>query len=151
MIKSGTFTLSELRRLWADDGLTNAEIAAAIGYSERGVYSLSRKLGLPSRRLGPKVTFDQSLFESLWRAGVGAREIAALFGVNRYTLSNAAVRMGLPQRGGGWQPRMSLAQYREAQLARRMADSARREAGALLAAGMVDNPSAARRVLRRAA
>lgn len=151
MTKPRTFSLSELRRLWADDSLTNAQIAVAVGYSERGLCTVARKLGLPPRRIGPKVTFDTDLFERLWRAGVGAREIAGLFGCNRFTLSSAAARMGLPLRGGGWSPVITLAQYREAELGQRMAAAARLEAGALLASDMVDDPRAFRRRTKRAA
>lgn len=145
------FSAAEFSRLWLDDRLTYAQIAAALGRSPGGLAKIARKLHLPPRRTGPKLVIDEPLLRQMWLAGVGAREIAELMGVNRFSLSNAALRLGLPRRGGGWVPVMTLAQYREAALARQMAETAAQEQSALLNAEMIDNPRAFARACRRAA
>lgn len=119
-----------LREVWADDRLTVAQAAAACGLSEVGLRNRARRLGFPARRLGPKPHFSDTDFRALWVAGVSLREVAALFGVDRTTLSCAARRLALVPRGSGWQPKMTLAQFQEAQLAERMLAVARGEAAA---------------------
>lgn len=145
------FRLADLRRLWMDDSRTNAQIAAEIGYSAPGLRSVARRLGLPPRRLGPKSRIDRDLLVRLWTAGVGKREIAAHFGVDRSTLCYTAQLLGLPKRPSGFHPLMTLAQFNEAELGRLMADAARIEAAAMRNAEMVDCSSAFVRLTRRAA
>jgi hypothetical protein len=145
------FSAAEFSRLWLDDSLTYAQIAAALGRGAGGLAKVARKLHLPPRRLGPKLLIDEPLLRRLWLAGVSAREIAALMGVNRFSLSNAAARLGLPRRGGGWMPTMTLAQFHEAEMARQMAGTAAQERAALRNAEMVDDPRAFARACRRAA
>lgn len=127
-------SLARLRAMWADDRLTVAQIAAECGMSEHGIRGRAQRLGFPARRLGPKPKYSEADFAAMWHAGVSMREVAALFGVDRSTLSDAARRMGLPPRGSAWQPLLTLAQYREAELAARLAASAAKTRAAMQAA-----------------
>lgn len=110
----------KLRQLLADDRRYNADIAAEIGVSSRHLGALVREVGLP-RRLGPKILWDEARFVDLYGRGVALSELAVHFGRNRYTLCHHVKRLGLPPRGCGWQPSVTLAQVSEEELAARMA------------------------------
>jgi hypothetical protein len=145
--------LADLQQLWADDRFTNAQIAAAFGLSERHMGAVARRFELPPRRLGPKIIYDDALIARMWQAGVALSEIATVFGRCRYTLSHHVRCMGLAPRRAGLRPLMTLAQFYEAELGARMAESARETRDAMALAEMADGIEGRRRVhtLRAAA
>ena len=110
----------KLRQVLVDDRRHNADIAAEIGVSSRHLAALVREVGLP-RRLGPKIVWDQARFVALYTRGVALSELAVHFGRDRSTLCHHVKRLGLPPRGNGWQPSVTLAQVSEEELAARMA------------------------------
>jgi len=112
--------MASLQQLLVDDRRCNAEIAAEIGISARYLSMLVRAAGQP-RRLGPKIVWDQARFAELYRAGIALSELAGYFGRDRSTLCHHAKRLGLPSRGNGWQPSLTLDQHLQAELGARMA------------------------------
>jgi transposase len=74
----------------------------------------------------------------MWRAGIATDEIATHFKVSGRTVINTYKRLGLPARGMGQRPNMTLAQFFEAQLGEMMARQAQIEQLHLTAAEMVD-------------
>lgn len=118
------FSIAALREIWADNRLTNRQVGAAIGRTERGLQDIAVRLGLPPRKLGPKVKLDQRLFARMYLAGVSMAEIAVFTGMHRSSLPYVAVRLGLASRGKGWVATMTLAQFWEAELGRAMAETA---------------------------
>ncbi len=92
--------------------MTSDCIAALTGYSSRHITYIARRMGLPPRQMGPKVTYDQAEFAALWRAGVSLAEISVLYGRARSTLTWRAKQLGLPPRCSGWHPKMTLIQFR---------------------------------------
>jgi hypothetical protein len=101
------------------------------GGQEHDLIAATKSLGLPSRagnkRLAQKV--DNETFTRMWLAGVNTREMAEHFGyAHPSAISHRRELLGLPPRersnggknNGGWVQTISLAQFAEMELARKM-------------------------------
>lgn len=129
------------------EGVPLAEIGARCGgvRPQTVWHYVARIARLPrSRRRGqvgsPKV-WDRDLARRMWLAGVSKPDIAATVGVATLTIGRWAAREGLPRRSQSWRPAMTLAGFHEAELARAMAEAARRDQAEWRLAEMVDPPS----------
>lgn len=123
---------AEFRRLWFDQSLRVEDIAAQLGITRQAVTCRARVRGLPSRRtlrVYPVLINDPE-FADMYLAGVGARELAAHYGCHRLLIPKTAARLGLPPRSRGWMPLITMADYRQQRLAKRMAAVAKAESAA---------------------
>jgi len=122
-------------------GVPIAQIASEFGISRRALCVRAKQIGL-SRGLKSKkpciTPTDEPLFTSMWQAGIGNEEISDHFKISARTVVNTCKRIGLPARGPGQRPKMTLAQFFEAQLGELMAHQARIEQLHLMNAEMVD-------------
>jgi len=117
-------------RLWRDGSLSTDAIAARLGISRQAVSQRARARGLPQRRGGMRArVVDAALFARMWRAGVPTSEMARYFGYAHHNCVSTRARLdGLPprrrgsagRRNGGWESGLSLAQFLEAEVGRRM-------------------------------
>lgn len=100
-----------IRRAWFDMSQNTGEAASSLGITRCTLQRRAVALGLPPRPNGRRSTImprvDQ--FRALWALGVGLRDLGAHFGLKPGTVSQRAMRMGLPPRQGE-RPRMTLAQ-----------------------------------------
>lgn len=122
-------------------GATIVAMAAEFGIGPRGLARRAKKLGLSRGHSTKKPHIkptDEGLFASMWRAGIATDEIAAHFKVSGRTVINTCRRMGLTPRAKGTRPKMTLAQFFEAQLGELLARQAQIEQFHLTAAEMVD-------------
>jgi hypothetical protein len=123
------------------DGVPTAVIAAEFGIGRRALCRRAKKLGLSRgfKTKKPCITpKDEPLFASMWRAGIASGEIADHFKISARTVVNTCKRIGLPARGLGQRPKLTLAQFFEAQLGELMAHQARVEQLHMINAEMVD-------------
>lgn len=115
---------AELRRAWSDSTITAKAAADRLGISLGALRDRAHHRGLPPRRNGRPFCVPVPEFTRLWNAGVGNAELAAHFGVRwPSSLGAMAKRLGLRQFVKG-EARITMAQYREAQLSRAMRESA---------------------------
>ncbi len=103
-----------LLALWLDPRQTNEGIAEAAGYDRRHLSYIAARLNLPPRPMGPKIGYDQEEFARMYHAGISLGEISRVLGRERSTLVTRAQRLGLPPRGAGFTPVMTLQQYLDA-------------------------------------
>lgn len=139
------FSVTRLRQLWADDRLTNDQIAATLNLHPRMLSQHARSLGLPQRRMGQKqkVRFGPE-FEVMWNANVLSREIARHYGCRICSVEHEVRRRGLQRRRRckGWLAEAkTLDQFREWQLGQAMARTAAETEAVLKLAEMVDSPA----------
>lgn len=127
------FNRDVFAKLWCDHSIPSQRIADAIGITRACVSWHAKRMGLPSRAKLRRQIINDDVLRDMWAAGVATDEIARHFGVaHRSCVSNAARRLGLPKRqrgasgkmNGGWKPSITLEDYRQIQMARRMAESA---------------------------
>lgn len=118
---------------WNNRRLTLEQIGARHGCSRRSASRFGAAFGLAPRHCGHQLTYDDALFHALYAAGVSLTEIAGLFGIGKPALVERSHRLGLPRRGRGWHPVMTLAQWREAQVGAAMAQGAAETRAALAA------------------
>lgn len=131
---------AEIRRVWLDPALTTAEAARAVGLTRANLWRRAMAMGLPSRKRGKRPIADEAEFTLLWNAGVASREIAKYFGIDRTTVSGTKRRLGLKSRPQGFNHRvLTLAQYREQELAVRLLAAADAEERAIRQAGRRDD------------
>ena len=132
--------------LWGDRTLTLAEIGRRIGgLHPVNVGQLGRKFDLPPRIGGqkPKVAFGPE-FDAMWRDGVSTQAMARFYGCSQPNISKEARRRGHDKRVQyPGRPVLTLAGFRELELARAMARSAAETGAALRHGGMVDAPTRA--------
>lgn len=129
---------AKLAAMRADPAMNTDAIAAAIGVHRSRVADIAQRLGLPRVKPGRKPVIPREPFATLWMAGVGTREIAAALGITRNYTTTLAQRFGLPARRQGEWPKTTLAEWTQAQIARRMAREAEATNAALRHAEMVD-------------
>lgn len=142
---------ARIRDVWMDQTISGDEAARIVGLSRVNLWRRAKAMGLPQRRqCGQPRAMPPDAFRALWCAGVRASDIATYFGCGKSTVGNTARRMGLPGRNG-LRGIITLVQFREEQLARRMAASARQTRDALVLAEMVDGNEQRRVLARRAA
>ena len=129
-----------LRARYADD-VPMAQIASEFGISVRALNRRAKNLGLSRGPRAKKPLIrqaDAGLFASMWVAGVERSEVAAHFGISARTVANTCKRLALPSRAKGARPKLTLAQFFEAQLGELMAQQARIEQAHILNAEMAD-------------
>ena len=132
---------AKLAALRADPAMTTNDIAAAIGVNRSHVARVAQRLGLPPLKCGRKTVIQREPFASLWLAGVSTREMAAALGFTRNYATQLAARFGLPPRQQGARPKITLADWAQAQLASRMAVEAEATRAAMRLSEMVDGPA----------
>lgn len=138
-------------KLWNNHDIPTKRIADAMGITRQGVSWHAKRMGLPSRGKVRWRLAEPDLLTEMWIAGVAAREIAAHFGMSNPSCAvNAAKNMGLPRRqrgpsgkmNGGWLPTITAEQFfttrNQGLYGMRMAESARVEQAAMIAAEMAD-------------
>lgn len=126
-------TREALEPLWFRHEVSLDRIAGALGVTRQGLIYKARQLGLPPRGKNrkPQKKGPDELFREMWLAGVHTEDMAAYFGYScRSAVSMRARKMGLPRRTrtttrtkgrvGGWSETISLVQFYEEELARRM-------------------------------
>lgn len=119
---------AEFERLWSDYSLTCAQIGARLGITRQAVSTRARRRGLPPRPQGRRVpAYDVELFGRMVSAGVRQADIAAHFGMSDTTVRAHARRAGLAPREPAAPP-ITLYEFAEMELARRMASATRRRA-----------------------
>jgi hypothetical protein len=127
-----------IRQIWADEKTPLRAAAKEIGMSFRAVQSRAVKLGLPARKTGGK-QIDLEGMEEMWAFGLPAKEIGRHYRVHWQTVYNAAKRAGLPKRGRGCAKRITLEEWRQAQVILRLAQTAAREQATAIQRRVVDS------------
>ena len=137
---------AEFRRMWADPTLKLSDIAARLDVSWQAVTCRARTRGLPPRPGGAGLNrkIDRALFVAMWAANVSPTSMAEYFGVCRENIHLRARRWGLPARGCTRWSVITVAEFAQAQLARRMAVEAQATRAAMRLSEMVDAPSSKR-------
>lgn len=119
---------AEFERLWSDYSLTCAQIGAWLGIARQSVSTRARRRGLPPRPQGRRVpAYDGVLFGRMVSAGVRQADIAAHFGISDTTVRAHARRAGLVPKDSAAPP-ITLHEFAEMELARRMAGATKRRA-----------------------
>ena len=124
-------TRAALEPVWMRKDITIENIAKTLGVSRQAVSYKAKALGLPSRygNQRPKQKVDDDTFTRMWLAGVNTREMAEHFGyAHPSAIGHRRVLLGLPARKrstggknhGGWVQTISLAQFAEMELARKL-------------------------------
>lgn len=131
-----------LRRLWADPRPLQA-IAADLKMSVSNLSMHAKRAGLEKRRGGQRPKIKCPDFARMWLDGVRTKDLVALYDTDHLGPARHAKRLGLPPRGRGWIPRMTLAEWREQQIAMRWKALAKAEEQALRLSEMKDSPSTA--------
>ena len=126
-------TRAQLEPLWCRKDIPVARLATALGVSRQALHQRAGKLGLP-RRGAAKVTQrkgDDETFARMWLAGVHVDEMARHFGyATCKCITQRRRMMGLPPRTrsrggnktGGWRETISLRDFAEMEMGRRMAE-----------------------------
>lgn len=130
----GSITREQLEPIWMDSRIRAAEVAAVFGVCESAICDRARRLGLPprpTRGLRPEARARDAEFRRLWNAGVKLAEIARHFGTSVGYAQRKRRVLGLPPRkarkgagGAGGFGGITLAQFHEQELGRRMRASA---------------------------
>lgn len=149
MVKSKRIPAATVRRLWSDLNITTADAADQLGITRAGLSDMARRLGLPSRsgNYGSRKRGSDTEFAAMWAAGVAIADMAQHFGYasHRGVISRRKA-MGLPPRtrgrgkgnGRGWAETITLDNYRQGELARRMAEAAAQTQARIIAEGRAD-------------
>jgi hypothetical protein len=133
------FSAKAFADAWINPDVTRDQIAARFGMSNLHTWRVAKRLGLPPRRIGPRIkAVPEAFIRAAWLAGVGSHEIAARAGICPDTLFHRAKAMGLPLRGSGVRPKMTLMEFDAIALRERLAAAARVERAALINAEMAD-------------
>lgn len=117
--------------VWLRHEIPSSRIAETLGVSRQAVSYLAKKFGLPPRtgNQKSKQKVDNETFRRMWMAGVSSVDMARHFG---YAGSGSIVArrrlLKLPPRTrragncarGGWYETISLTEFAEMELARRM-------------------------------
>lgn len=136
-----------IRRAWADTSNPVPVVAASIGLSHQALQRRAKAMGLPRRKCGwpPKISPGNAEFRSMWLAGVNRDGIAAHFGCDVKSVSNAVRRDGLPRRNGSGRASITLEQHQRALVIEAMARQAVMERNQFIIAEMVDGRTDQRR------
>lgn len=133
-----TVTDAEFRRLWMDKRLSTADIGALLGISATAVGIRAKARRLPPRVKGSHPQrIDRDLMVAMWRDNVGLAELAGHFGRSVDAIVKWFRARGMTRtchRGN----LLTVAQWQELQVARRMAEAARVTQAAMREAQMVD-------------
>ena len=124
-------TREALEPVWMRKEIPLDKIARSLGVSRQAISAKAKSLGLPSRagNKRPAQKVDDETFTRMWLAGVNTREMAKHFGyAHPSAIGHRRELLGLPPRNrskggknhGGWVQTISLAQFAEMELARKM-------------------------------
>lgn len=141
-------TTAEFRKLWLDRSLTLQQIADRMGLSYQCVQHRASARGFGPRPRGHNehLTWQPCAdFADMWRAGVGLSVLVSLYGVRHGTILSAVARLGLPKRNINRHTAIGLAEFREMQMARRMAAAAAETRKVMWVCEMTDHPSSGKR------
>lgn len=132
-------SMAVFTRLWNDPTLKTADIGAMLGIHESRVVQRAKTRGLPPRGSMCRIAIrDNQTFREMWEGGVMIEDMARYFGVGRANIKRACKRLGLPPRGkGAGNHSITLEQYQQDRLARRMAATAAMEQVMMLDAGCI--------------
>lgn len=124
------FSMSALRAAYPDRNRSTAEIAAAFGMSKRTLHKIAREQGWPPRPFGQiRCKLTPEKIRPLWNAGLRARDIGLLLGASESAIKSYCLRHGFRREGGStWRPKITLAEWREIEMAVRWAAEIRRAA-----------------------
>lgn len=124
-------TRQDLEPLWAARKVPLDRIASALGVSRQGLAYKAESLGLPRRgkNYEPQRNGNDDLFSRMWLAGVSVCEMAKFFGyAHAGSVTVRRRNLGLPGRTrggpGGWRETISLAEFQEIEMGRRMQETA---------------------------
>lgn len=124
-------TRETLEPIWMRYEIPTARIASTLGVTRQGLSYKAKSLGLPPRtgNQRPNQKIDDDTFRRMWLAGVNSVEMAQHFGyAHKSAVGHRRVLLGLPPRtrsrggknSGGWTETITLAQFAEMELARKM-------------------------------
>lgn len=131
-------TRSDLEPLWSRLDIPTRVIAERLGVTRQGLSCKAQALGLPSRGRNRMKFSDDDLFRRMWNAGVCSTEMAAHFGYShRSAVGTRRRALGLPRRvrgrdvgtPSGWIGTISIAEFWEMELGRKMVASAKGRGG----------------------
>lgn len=156
MVKSKRIPPATVRRLWGDLTITTADAAAQLGITRAGLSDMARRLGLPSRsgNYDSRKRGSDADFAAMWTAGVAIGDMAEHFGyashrgvISRRKAMNLAPRTRGRGKGNGrgWAETISIDDYRQQVLARRMAEAAVQAQARIIAEGRADYAARSRR------
>lgn len=128
---------AKIREVWAKTDISLTDAAKAVGLSERTLWKRAMALKLKPKPFGPARAPVHPQFASLWRNGVGTRQIAALTGVAHSTVTITAKRMGLPPREKSHRP-ITVDEWAQIELAEKMRATAAAEQREMILAEMAD-------------
>lgn len=130
------------RAAWLDRSRLLSDLSKEFGLSARAMRERAKAMGLPVRQsLGRELSIksdDEATFIMLYRAGVGAPEIARHFGMSLRCVAATRDRLGLDLRPLGWKPTTTITAFMEERLAALMSRHARIEQAAFINAELVD-------------
>lgn len=125
---------AEVMRAWLDTSRTLTEHAGHLGAAVETIQRRAKLLELPRRKCGRREvigTKDEREFLAMWDCGVSAREIGRAYGCSYFAVVNTARRLGREARTSAFRARMRLRDFREMQLAERIAVVAKSEDAAI--------------------
>ena len=134
-----------MRRLWAK-GVPIEEICAALGVSKAPVRLAVKRLGLPARPNGGVrgtramvLNGSDGRLREMWEAGVRRADIAAHFGFKPAGIRGALKALGLdPRPVGGPNRTITLDEFLQIELDRKLAESAARTQAEMIRRNMAD-------------
>ena len=141
---------AEFIRLWNNPALTTEEIGRYLNITQTQVCRRAQARGLPPRG---KLVFcrirDEALFSEMWREKVLVADIARHFDVSVSAVKRTCNRLGLQARKRGkFADKITLDQFWQERLARRMAATAVHEQVLMLDVGMIDRTNQVQTFMR---
>lgn len=115
---------AKIRRAWADQERTIAELAQELGMHPRHLQDRAAAMKLPPRRGGRRPALDDERLRAMWDAGVSIADIAAALGAHYNGIQKAARRLKLKPRVQGRHYRLTIEEFEADQLRLRMAAEA---------------------------
>lgn len=118
-------SIAALRAAYPDLSRSTAQIAAAFGMSARTLQKIAKAQGWPPRpirRISSNLSAER--IRPLWNRGLCARDIGIILGASQSAVQAYAIRYGM-RRPHGWRPTLTLAEWREEQIARAWAKERR--------------------------
>jgi hypothetical protein len=122
-------SLAELKRLWLNKNLSLVEIGNMLGISAQAVYQRAKRRGFPKRGYPVNritVWTDPELFKKMWLAGVRGSDISAYFGAAPNSVKSGVAMFNLPKRKQGYNRSISIEEFWEIELAKKMKEDAER-------------------------
>lgn len=126
MGKTSKITAETLAPIWANRSIPTKKVADMLGI-DRSTLSWKRaELGIAPRVTGIVPKANEDTFRRMWLAGVNVREMVEFFGYrHKQAIHKRRDRLGLSPRPMGSKGKsITLAQFREQEIARRMSAQA---------------------------